>query len=68
VRGTRQAETLNEVLTGLPGFRSAQNIHAELRRRGPPTTRRRCGEQDMKTVFNSGKVVPGRTFTRRQIL
>jgi Fur family ferric uptake transcriptional regulator len=34
VRGTRQAEALNEVLTGLPGFRSAQDIHAELRRRG----------------------------------
>ncbi|GAA0349890.1 Fur family transcriptional regulator [Actinoallomurus spadix] len=34
VRGTRQAEALNQVLTDLPGFSSAQDIHAELRRRG----------------------------------
>jgi Fur family ferric uptake transcriptional regulator len=34
VRGTRQAEALSAVLEGLPGFCSAQQIHAELRRRG----------------------------------
>ena len=34
VRGTRQAEALAAVLDGLPGFCSAQQIHAELRRRG----------------------------------
>jgi Fur family ferric uptake transcriptional regulator len=34
VRGTRQAEALALVLAGLPGFCSAQEIHAELRRRG----------------------------------
>jgi Fur family transcriptional regulator, ferric uptake regulator len=34
VRGTRQAEALNQVLADLPGFRSAQDIHAELRHRG----------------------------------
>jgi Fur family ferric uptake transcriptional regulator len=34
VRGTRQAEALNQVLADLSGFRSAQDIHAELRRRG----------------------------------
>lgn len=34
VRGTRQAEALNQVLTDLSGFSSAQDIHAELRRRG----------------------------------
>ncbi|MCO5989622.1 transcriptional repressor [Actinoallomurus spadix] len=34
MRGTRQAEALNQVLTDLPGFSSAQDIHAELRRRG----------------------------------
>src|SRR5512135_3258289 len=34
VRGTRQAEALSAVLNGLPGFCSAQQIHAELRRRG----------------------------------
>ncbi|GAA4605444.1 transcriptional repressor [Actinoallomurus liliacearum] len=34
VRGTRQAEALGQVLAGLPGFRSAQDIHAELRHRG----------------------------------
>jgi Fur family transcriptional regulator, ferric uptake regulator len=34
VRGTRQAEALNRVLEDLPGFRNAQDIHAELRRRG----------------------------------
>ena len=33
-RGTRQAEALSEVLDGLPGFCSAQQIHAELRNRG----------------------------------
>jgi Fur family ferric uptake transcriptional regulator len=34
VRGTRQAEALAAALEGLAGFRSAQDIHAELRRRG----------------------------------
>ena len=34
VRGTRQAEALSGVLDGLPGFCSAQQIHAELRNRG----------------------------------
>ena len=34
VRGTRQAEALASVLASLPGFWSAQQIHAELRRRG----------------------------------
>jgi Fur family transcriptional regulator, ferric uptake regulator len=34
VRGTRQAELLSAALDGLPGFCSAQEIHAELRRRG----------------------------------
>jgi Fur family ferric uptake transcriptional regulator len=34
VRGTRQAEALSAVLEGLPGFCSAQQIHAELRSRG----------------------------------
>jgi Fur family transcriptional regulator, ferric uptake regulator len=34
VRGTRQAEALAAVLAGLPGFTSAQDIHAELRRQG----------------------------------
>jgi Fur family ferric uptake transcriptional regulator len=34
VRGTRQAEALAGALEGLAGFRSAQDIHAELRRRG----------------------------------
>jgi Fur family ferric uptake transcriptional regulator len=34
VRGTRQAEALAAVLAGLPGFCSAQQIHAELRSRG----------------------------------
>ena len=34
VRGTKQAEALASVLGGLPGFWSAQQIHAELRRRG----------------------------------
>jgi Fur family transcriptional regulator, ferric uptake regulator len=33
-RGTRQAEALSAALDGLPGFCSAQQIHAELRRRG----------------------------------
>jgi Fur family transcriptional regulator, ferric uptake regulator len=33
-RGTRQAQALAAALTGLPGFCSAQEIHAELRRRG----------------------------------
>lgn len=33
MRGTRQAEALAEVLQDLPGFCSAQDIHAELRRR-----------------------------------
>ena len=34
MRGTRQAEALASVLGSLPGFLSAQQIHAELRRRG----------------------------------
>jgi Fur family transcriptional regulator, ferric uptake regulator len=34
VRGTRQAAALAEALANLPGFCSAQQIHAELRRRG----------------------------------
>jgi Fur family ferric uptake transcriptional regulator len=34
VRGTRQAEALVSVLGSLPGFQSAQQIHAELLRRG----------------------------------
>jgi Fur family transcriptional regulator, ferric uptake regulator len=34
VRGTRQAEALSAVLDGLPGFCSAQQIHAKLRNRG----------------------------------
>jgi len=33
-RGTRQAQALAAVLGGLPGFCSAQEIHAELRRKG----------------------------------
>jgi Fur family ferric uptake transcriptional regulator len=33
-RGTRQAQALAVALTGLPGFASAQEIHAELRRKG----------------------------------
>lgn len=34
VRGTKQAEALTTALAALPGFTSAQEIHAELRRRG----------------------------------
>ena len=34
VRGTKQAEALAAVLDSLPGFWSAQQIHAELRLRG----------------------------------
>ena len=34
LRGTRQAEAVAAVLDGLPGFCSAQQIHAELRERG----------------------------------
>jgi Fur family transcriptional regulator, ferric uptake regulator len=34
VRGTRQAEAIAAAIAGLPGFCSAQEIHAELRRRG----------------------------------
>jgi Fur family transcriptional regulator, ferric uptake regulator len=33
-RGTRQAQALAVALAGLPGFCSAQEIHAELRRKG----------------------------------
>ena len=33
-RGTRQAQALAAALESLPGFCSAQEIHAELRRRG----------------------------------
>jgi Fur family transcriptional regulator, ferric uptake regulator len=36
VRGTRQAEAVAAVLDRLPGFSSAQQIHAELRERGEP--------------------------------
>ncbi len=31
---TRQGEAISGVLADIPGFRSAQDIHAELRRRG----------------------------------
>jgi Fur family transcriptional regulator, ferric uptake regulator len=34
VRGTRQAQALATALDSLPGFCSAQEIHAELRRKG----------------------------------
>ena len=34
VRGTRQAQALAAALDRLPGFASAQEIHAELRRKG----------------------------------
>lgn len=34
MRGTRQSEALSAALDVLPGFASAQEIHAELRRRG----------------------------------
>ncbi len=34
VRGTRQAQALSAVLDVLPGFWSAQQIHAEMRSRG----------------------------------
>jgi Fur family ferric uptake transcriptional regulator len=34
IRGTRQAEAVAAVLDRLPGFCSAQQIHAELRERG----------------------------------
>ena len=34
VRGTRQAEALSAALDSLPGFASAQEIHAQLRRNG----------------------------------
>ncbi len=34
--GTRQAQALAAVLASLPGFASAQEIHAELRRKGEP--------------------------------
>jgi Fur family transcriptional regulator, ferric uptake regulator len=34
VRGTKQSEAVSAALDGLPGFCSAQQIHAELRRRG----------------------------------
>jgi Fur family ferric uptake transcriptional regulator len=34
MRGTRQTEAVNAVLAELPAFSSAQDIHAELRRRG----------------------------------
>ena len=33
-RGTRQAQALGAALASMPGFSSAQEIHAELRRRG----------------------------------
>lgn len=34
VRGTRQGKILGQVLVEVPEFRSAQDIHGELRRRG----------------------------------
>lgn len=34
IRGTRQAEVLYAALADMPAFSSAQDIHAELRRRG----------------------------------
>ena len=34
VRGTKQASAVAAALSSLPGFRSAQEIHAELRRQG----------------------------------
>ena len=34
VRGTKQAEALATVLASMPGFTSAQEIYAELRRKG----------------------------------
>jgi Fur family ferric uptake transcriptional regulator len=34
VRGTRQAEAITAALAGMPGFCSAQDIYAELRRQG----------------------------------
>src|ERR1700757_5180545 len=34
VRGTKQASAVAAALASLPGFRSAQEIHAELRRQG----------------------------------
>ncbi len=34
VRGTRQAQALAAALAAMPGFSSAQEIHAELRRKG----------------------------------
>ncbi len=34
--GTKQAQALAVALAGLPGFASAQEIHAELRRKGEP--------------------------------
>jgi Fur family ferric uptake transcriptional regulator len=34
MRGTRQAEALHTALADMPAFSSAQDIHAELRRRG----------------------------------
>ena len=34
VRATRQAAAVRDALTGRPGFTSAQDLHAELRRRG----------------------------------
>jgi Fur family ferric uptake transcriptional regulator len=34
VRGTKQASAVAAALSSLPGFRSAQEIHAELRRHG----------------------------------
>ena len=34
VRGTKQAQALAAALASMPGFCSAQDIHAELRRRG----------------------------------
>jgi Fur family ferric uptake transcriptional regulator len=35
-RGTRQAQALAAALASMPGFSSAQEIHAELRRKGEP--------------------------------
>jgi Fur family transcriptional regulator, ferric uptake regulator len=36
LRATRQGEAVDAVLRGADGFRTAQDLHAELRRRGQP--------------------------------
>jgi Fur family transcriptional regulator, ferric uptake regulator len=61
VRGTRQAEALASVLSSLHGFLSAQQIHAELRRRGE-----RIG---LATVYRHLQVLSedGRVDTIREV-